>query len=822
MKHGQSAIALFNKPELKKFVDRDEIRKITADVCNNMLKKPDEYFKVIDIYGIGGIGKSCLLSELKNEIIQKISCVPNRLIFVSFEINKQQMLHNLVKIRRSFNESCTVFDYALLNYWDKSGCIEKLDDEFMYKIRGNFLGGIIDTVADFGSVMMPDFPTVPSANSIFECVGKLIQTAQKIPMCNYLKCISQLDTQELLAQMPRYLGFDIDRIINKTSDVLVFLCDSYQQSVPYSESKEWLMELICQIHRGTFIITGREKLKWDDPQKDIIPYHLQCFSEDIARQHLKDYIPNANDNIINDILLGSQCLPLFVDMAIDVYQQEKNDSKLCDLSFFKDRYQLMQRFLFHLLEKWQSMLLILAVIGVFDRDIFLSLGKNMNCSCPMEDYEEIINSSLLNYTECTDGLTKLHDVFCSHAIKVLSYDFKKQVWHYYLENIVYRGVWNNGNTFQGMLVALFQNLLHRCNKLQLELTIQETEWIFDIFFQIMETRTFFEPPIIGSGSSEEINDIIFVFNAVVYEKKNTCDTIKLLKSVKNPSKFGKHEKSYNLLLLYSECIAGNYSEFYTALIEMERQLKNSEMSNWYYFRIKIYISDFLMMKGQFHHSLQKLLSVKNIDLSDDMVFQLERVIGHIYRFNMELDMAERTYLINNTRLNNSINSRVYLQTNLCETYCFFQPEKFKYLYKPTLDDALSLGNLKNIGKLYYSNAIVLIQERKYSQAYSMIQNSLEVNKHDGYQSGELFAYMAQAYCDYAIYGKINSQTYNEIQKLLVSNKVYDFFELPIIMMSGKNTSIEPLRHKYEWLNFDYTVNQYKNFLEKLHPNDLSE
>lgn len=308
---------------------------------------------------------------------------------------------------------------------------------------------------------------------------------------------------------------------------------------------------------------------------------------------------------------------------------------------------------------------------------------------------------------------------------------------------------------------------------------------------------------------------------MVYEKKNTIDTINLLKSVKNPSKFGKHEKSYNLLLLYSECIAGNYSEFYIALIEMELQLKNSEMSNWYYFRIKTYISDFLMMKGQFRQSLQKLLEEKNNDLSDDMIFQLERVIGHIYRFNMELDMAESAYLINNTRLNNSINSRVYLQTNLCETYCFFQPDKFKSLYQPTLNDALSLGNLKNIGKLYYSNAIVLIQERQYSQAYNMIQKSLAINKHDGYQSGKLFAYMAQAYCDYAIYGKINSQTYNEIQELLVSNKVYEFFELPIIMMSGKNTSIESLRNKYEWLDFDYTVNQYKKFLVKLRPNDLS-
>ena len=338
----------------------------------------------------------------------------------------------------------------------------------------------------------------------------------------------------------------------------------------------------------------------------------------------------------------------------------------------------------------------------------------------------------------------------------------------------------------------------------------------------MDTRTFFEPPGPGSGASEELNDLYLMFNAVVYEKVNSKNTIKLLSQIKNPTHFGRHEKSYLILSLYSKSLLGSYSCLYDMLNEIDQQMESSDKAYWYYPRIKIYIADYLVMAGNFRSALQRLLEMQNNELSDDMYFQSARTIGHIYRFNMALDLAERAYQLQHKKFLSSVNSRVYLQTNLCETYCFFNPNQFDLLYEDTLEDALKLGNLKNLGKLYYTKAIVLACRGEFDKAYTEVQRSIGVNQRDGYQSGELFAYMARAYCDYAKFGVVQAKTREKIEKLLARNEVYQFFCLPLFMMSGEQQAMESLCEKYEWLNFEQTVSQYSKFLDKLRPNGLSE
>jgi tetratricopeptide (TPR) repeat protein len=821
MKQRVSAETLFETTQPKEFVDRTEIKEKVITACDCMLNAPQSYFKVIDIYGIGGIGKTRLIAELEEEIKKKLSGIRFKMVSISFEIEgRQQALRNLILIRRSFKESCTVFDYALMTYWDKSCCLERLDNDFMYTIREGFFSGLADATTDVSgsilNIVVPAIPGIPSLSDIFNCVGNLIQKAQRFELRDYLKSISKLTAQELLQKIPLFLGFDIERLQRKKQEpLLVFLFDSYQQSAPYSESKEWLMELVSQIHQGLFLITGREKLKWNDPEKDIFPYHLQSYPENAARELLEKYIPDAGEEVVKEILISTQCVPLFVDMAIDVYQHEPDVSKIMESTYFTDRDQLTSRFIYHLPEKWQDILLDLSVIRIFNREIFLHLGKELGHACPIEDYEEIISTSISNYVERASGLVKLHDVFCYHATRVLSQVYKTSVWYHYLEFIRARGGGILDAEQNETLLTLFLNLLHLCKELNPVFTTQMTEWLLDIFFEIMDARAFFEPPLPGSGASNNLNDILLLVNAVIYEKVSTNETIRLLSEIKNPDRFGRHYKSYLILLQYSNGLVGNYYAFYSTLEQLDHQLTNGDSVYWYYPKIKIYLGDFMMMEGKFRAAFELFLDIKNTETSADNYYQAERVIGHIYRFNMDLEMAQQSYQSLLTQYNSSINTRVYLQTNLCETYCFFQPDRFDEIYEKTLRDIMALGNLKNLGKLYYSRAIVLASRGQLKKAYAYIQRSLGVNQKDGYQSGELFAYMARAYCDYAKYGLVRENTLEQIEKLMIQNKVYTFFRLPLCMMAGDQQAAEDLRLKYEWLDFNGTVNRYSELLARL-------
>ena len=151
----------------------------------------------------------------------------------------------------------------------------------------------------------------------------------------------------------------------------------------------------------------------------------------------------------------------------------------------------------------------------------------------------------------------------------------------------------------------------------------------------------------------------------------------------------------------------------------------------------------------------------------------------------------------------------------CETCCYFKPEYVENNFEFILQDAITLGNLKNQGKLYYSMAIVQIRKGNFWSALANIRKSIDVNKQDGYKSGILFAYMSQAFYDYALFGRVKKENMNNIRSLLAKNKVYSFFELILYKMEGREDLAQAMKDNYEWLDFDETIRKYEAFLQDI-------
>ena len=98
-------------------------------------------------------------------------------------------------------------------------------------------------------------------------------------------------------------------------------------------------------------------------------------------------------------------------------------------------------------------------------------------------------------------------------------------------------------------------------------------------------------------------------------------------------------------------------------------------------------------------------------------------------------------------------------------------------------------NVKNKAKILYSLAIANTVKKHYRSAEKYIRESIEINQADGYISGELFAYMAQAYLDYAQRGVVSNQTLSEITMRLDKYGVYRFFELPLALMAQDHAAV---------------------------------
>lgn len=815
--------------DTSKFVNRTEIRDIIMYECEHKMQN-SSYFKVIAIYGIGGIGKTKLLEKIKETI--KASDYSRKILHVSFEIEKnRQSLDNLIKIRKQCDAKCCLFDYALLIYWDRNH-VERLNDDFMNAIKMNYITNLFDmfsdTIGDFISMLFPQVNVIscPTIEDIFKIVNAITTKISERKYKTILKDISGLSDTELLNNMPVYLGIDILHHIEKEDGPpTVFIFDSYQQSQPYSESQEWLLQLIGTIHKGLYIITSREELRWEDKDNDILIYPLKAFPEEAARELLEMYIPQNESELIETIIESTECVPIYVDLAIKVYERERdnNPQSIVDCSLFTDRNLLVKQFINHMPERWQDVLINLSVVRIFNQNIFEYIIKDQNLPCPVTDYYDIVNTSIIDYQEKSEELIKLHDVFCKNGSKVLNAPVKLKIFRCYLKYLRDRAITYSSNLSMAAKITLFLNVLTLEAQLSKEISFEVTDWeqTLDIFYVLYDMKAQFTPPAVDSKYTNDYNDILCLVSSIMHKAISTHECVKIFASVKRPELFGKHQKSYLLLWKYAESLLGKYDEWYKVLLKLETELTNNDIGEWYDTRTKLYLADYWIMTGHFKKSYESLIKMRDYMndnyLPEDDALLICRYIGHLYRFNLDCENAAKAYTSIYSQVNDSLAVTVYIETNLCETYCYFKPDYVITNFDIFLEKAEKLKHIKNIGKMYYSRAIARIAMKDYDGAQHDINVSLAINQKDGYQSGELFAYMAQAYLDFAKKGIVQPDTEAEITTLIKRNNVYPYFMLPLYIMAKKEKEIEKLGSKYEWFNFKNTLKQYKKYLSAIQP-----
>lgn len=803
-----------NKKE--NFINRIQIREKLLNVYERFNIDNTNLFEVYSIYGFGGMGKSHLLKYLRYKF--KETLPENTLICTSFEIQENtQKIYGLTKIRKAFNHSCPIFDFALLCYWDREH-IEQINSDFAKLLKNDFLSSCSNL---FAYVALFDFLSLPSFGDLQNIVNNVNNKWKSLKIKNMIYQIQEMESDEILEHLPIFLATDMKKYMETHNKNFIFILDSYQQSKPYSESSEWLFLFINELQKGFFIITSREKLNWNPVNYVIHSFRLESYPVEEAREFLVKTISNLRMDIVETILESTDCIPIYMSLAVSIYEKEKNITveNLIAKSKFQDRNLLVKHFVNHLNSNWQDMILCLSAIKIFNSNIFDFLIDDLNLPCPKTDFYDIVQISLLSYIDYSENLYKIHDVFCANAILILEKSKKLRIFHSYLTYLAKREIYYLITTQQvSSAITLFKNVIDiEINLSKENLSLQEIEDTIDIFFIISNTRALFTLPKPSSMYTTNINDLLYFMDSILYEKESTFQTEKKLKSVKNPSNFGKHEISYNIILKYVLSLRGNYTEFKTYLETLKESFSSDDKKEWYYLKTYIYLIDYYIMEGEFLKAYSLILDEqeffsKEIGSVDDY-FLLQRLEGHMWRFNYNFKEASKVYQNLLINYDENLSLKVYLLTNLCETKCFYDPQYVIDNFRETNKYVKQFHNLKNEAKLYYSRGIAYTLLGKYKKAYDDINTSIQINKEDGYKSGELFAYIAKAFWEYATKSSVTCKTLAHIKKLIEINKVYDFLLYPIYMIKQE----EDLKPSVSWIEEQLTINNIKDFLNRLNP-----
>lgn len=821
---------LFTPPKERTFTNRTKIMGLLNDALIKLNEDPT-MFQVFSIHGIGGIGKTRLVKEFS----RLISDEP--VIFVSFEIEKRsEIINNLWKIRKAINYSCPFFDFALLRYWELTNPAV-INDDFMDIFKKGFFVNTLDLVAEMVGVpfakLEAEFilPTIITPSVIIDFINSIHQKIPQIRHNSIFKAISSTAADQLIKKLPTLLGIEIKHLISLGKILRpIFIFDSYQESQPYSESEEWLYNILKEAGRGLYIVTSREPLHWNESCDRLVLHNLQCYPEDDARILLEETIVNRPD-LIDLIIESTQCVPIYIDLALNVYDSQKTivGEALVEKALFCDRHKLVYHFINHMKSSWQSAVLDLATIRIFNGDIFEYLVRNKMLDCTVYEYESIIESNLFSYVSesKSSNLVKLHDVFCKDVQNGRSVNECYTIYKTYLEYICFRRDLLIKDNHGASLAALLQNLIYlaisleeRCLKeknTQINCSINEhiVEQLLDIFFTLVANKVRFAPVPFENIKTNTMKKVCQFVYAKTYEKVNTQKTIEALEQIGDVSCFGKHMLSFEAVLFYTKALTGNYNEFENWVKQIDYKLNSQMKCEWFYNRIKIYQADCYMLNGRFKLALESLTLLNNGYTSVEDHFSINRTIGHIQRFNFQLKQAEHTYKSLIKEYYNNYVFREYLATNLAEAGCYFPDNDFIKRNQAILHSMGTVYNIKNKAKLLYSLAIANIVKKHYRTAKTYIDECISINHEDGYQSGELFAYMAQAYLDYALNGTVSDKTQKQIEQLLVRNNVYTFFRLQLAIIKEDQHSINRISHDYDWIDFSYTVKECRRFLSQL-------
>lgn len=762
------------------------------NIINNAFTKlmaDNSYFNVLSFYGIGGIGKSRLIKYAfqTSEILNHQNLIELK---INLEIVKSDnVLNAIFGLRKQIPTTCPIFDYAIMNFWNKFS---------PYELNTEFSKSIFEQCFAF----LSDKPDISYNNiNILPIVGNLISGIKQLGLDSiFYSEIENLSYNEFLKKIPEYLGIDIR---NKYFDkYLIIFIDAYEQY-----NTNWLETLISNINFGVFIITSREKLKWK--KLSVNEYQLIELPNDDTRKLLCKY--NINNYQIENILNISECIPIYIELAIHSIQGNEA------VYYFNDKNDIIDKFFNHLEKNQQELLIVLSLVQIFNDEIFENIIKSLNLQISVLEFFDLKNLSIIQNIKDFDDFYKVHDVISNNIQKLYNYEYRKKVFDCYLETISKCNLNNLQKTM------LYKHILSLFIQNNFSLDKNTCERILDLFFIAKGTLLPIEYESVKNyGSNSKLKPVYYFTKAIYNEREASLLRLEWLEKIKHcVYLLGKHKKSYNIIHDYLLGLLGDQSYLISTLNSIDKLLTAAESNEWYYGQTKVFLGDYNVTQGKFITAKCSLEDFKNQlenqnNIIDNYIFQVNRHIGHLYRFNLFCEDAFNQYklALHSTGIPTEM-QKLYIFTNYCETACLYNYEYVEANYMQFLKLCKKYKDLKSAAKIYCSVALVLIKNKKYKKAKKYLRKSIYLNILDGYKSGIMFSYLHQLYLEKKTKKHVSSNTRLYFEKQLESIGRYGYYKLPLAILDNDIEEIERIKRQYEWLDFDKTLNEYMRLFQDL-------
>jgi len=798
----------------KKLLQSDELKFINREVILNSIEyilqeeytSPNDFFKLFSIYGAGGMGKSRLSEKIK--IIYEKSEI--QIYLIQLELLRTNTIpYILCDIRKKFSNTPN-FDYAFLQYWQYSK--HELPDQ-----------SDLNNFCSFLKQKLPDmFVSIPLGIGTFGMVGLFVD----IIMGGYEEYCIEDATKDLVQKIPDkmetiistlifLLVKDIQAELKNKRFIIIF--DSHTTSTQCkSNCMDWLNEFISRFNQGLFIVTSREKLDWfndDDFDASLV---TQVSLDKIDREHIETYLKDLNltQDIIEKLIEQSDCVPLYLNIALDLYHENK--CIRTPLAIGKD---IVKDLLRHLNENQEYIVKYLSVVKLFNEQIFENAIEYNKLSTIGYTYNKFNECMVIGYVETKDELSKIHSILADNICSGMDSKTIKKILIFHITALSKRIIFSTISLENKRALIIQSYIEISCNFDVLEESICEI--LLDLFFFLYDngySQSFIDNADIKNNvfKKTSFKFISLYINGICFRTINIDKGYKQLNNIDiDKCNFGKHLKSLQCDKNYLLAILGKYKKAEEHIILFYKSLNINESGYRYYPIGQIYFADMLMLRGKFISALMEFTTI--IDsriLTEALEYESNKAIGHIYRYNFIFEKALEYYSRGEVKHNKKTES--YFMTVLCEIYCYTKPQRVIYNFKSAEDINIKINNNNNLGKLYYSRAIAEISNKNFKKSNIFIKKSIATFEKTNYPGGTIFALLAKCYLEYSRDGKISKHTKNDIiNKINSLDNIYEYLLLPIYIAENDTSKIEEFSKKFEWISYNETCTNIMDFLLKI-------
>ncbi|MGW7100587.1 hypothetical protein [Streptomyces sp. NPDC054838] len=392
-------------------------------VYDEELEAISEGPRILNVVGVGGIGKSRLLQELRHRTPDG-----HRTARLDLQLPALRQQEDALAVLRTELGAQGVkfdrFDIAYAVLWQRVHPQLQMDRKNTpFAEESEVLSKILDD-----AMGLPVFGT---AAGLVRLTGRAIanrQRRQRIEADSTLRELDSLSNAELGHAVTYLFAEDLRESAQEQPYVLYV--DAYEAMVPAPipggrsfASDAWLRDLLGQLHGGLTVLASREALPWAAYDKEWDAVIRRARVEGLPMDARLDLLKQGGITEIprqRSIAEASAGVPFYLHLAVDTHVQNPERTEDAGTS-----EEIVQRFLQHVAPDEVRILELLSIARTFDLEVFRTIGRHFDLPANLLTWESLTAYSFAYPLPL--GWYRLHQLMVSALQGHLSAAVKREV-----------------------------------------------------------------------------------------------------------------------------------------------------------------------------------------------------------------------------------------------------------------------------------------------------------------------------------------------------------------------------------------------------------